>query len=102
MTKTIIRTENLTKKYDESIIALDNVNIEIFEGEIFAILGPNGAGKTTLIKILATLLEPTSGNAFINEIEVQKNPEIAREQFGIVFQEPSSDELLTAYENLKL
>ncbi|MEM3373361.1 MAG: ATP-binding cassette domain-containing protein [Candidatus Anstonellales archaeon] len=99
--KTIIKTNELRKEYG-NIVALDNLNIEIQEGEIFALLGPNGAGKTTTIKILATLLEPTRGKAFINGIDVIKNPDMARKQFGIVFQEPSSDELLTGYENLKL
>jgi ABC-2 type transport system ATP-binding protein len=97
----IVQTNNLTKKYDK-IIAVKDLNIEIDEGEVFGLLGPNGAGKTTIIKMLATLLEPTSGTAEVNGFDVIKQPEKVRESIGIVFQEPSSDELLTAYENIKL
>ncbi len=97
----VIQTLNLTKKY-EKITAVDNLNICIEEGEIFGLLGPNGAGKTTIIKMLATLLAPTSGTAIINGFDIKKRPEKVRESIGIIFQEPSSDELLTGYENIKL
>jgi len=97
----IIQTHNLTKKYGK-ITAVDDLNIEIHKGEIFGLLGPNGAGKTTIIKMLATLLKPTSGTAKVNEFDVVKQPAKVRESIGIVFQEPSSDELLTGYENIKL
>jgi ABC-2 type transport system ATP-binding protein len=97
----VIQTFGLTKKYGK-ITAVDNLNISIEEGEIFGLLGPNGAGKTTIIKMLATLLEPTSGTAKVNGFDVAKQPEKVRESLGIVFQEPSSDELLTGYENIKL
>jgi ABC-2 type transport system ATP-binding protein len=97
----IVETFNLTKKFGK-ITAVDNLGIEIEEGEVFGLLGPNGAGKTTIIKMLATLLEPTSGAAKVNGFDVIKQPHKVRESIGIVFQEPSSDELLTGYENMKL
>lgn len=98
----IIKTHNLTKIFDKKITAVKDLNIEIQKGEIFGLLGPNGAGKTTIIKMFATLLEPTSGTAIVNGFDVVKQPSKVRESIGIVFQEPSSDELLTGYENIKL
>lgn len=97
----VIKTENLTKVYG-TLRALDSLSISIDEGEVFGLLGPNGAGKTTTIKVLATLLAPTSGRAFVNGFDVMKQPSKVRESIGIVFQEPSTDELLTGYENLRL
>jgi ABC-2 type transport system ATP-binding protein len=97
----IIQTYGLTKNYGK-ITAVDNLEISIEEGEIFGLLGPNGAGKTTIIKMLATLLEPTSGTATVNGFDIRKQPARVRESIGIIFQEPSSDELLTGYENIKL
>jgi ABC-2 type transport system ATP-binding protein len=97
----IIETNGLTKKYDK-ITAVDDLSISIEEGEIFGLLGPNGAGKTTIIKMLATLLEPTSGSASVNGYDIKKQPDKVRQSIGIIFQEPSSDELLTGYENIKL
>ena len=97
----VVQTLDLTKKYGK-ITAVENLGISIDEGEIFGLLGPNGAGKTTIIKMLATLLEPTSGTAKVNGFDVIRQPERVRESIGIVFQEPSSDELLTGYENIKL
>jgi ABC-2 type transport system ATP-binding protein len=97
----VIETYGLTKNYGK-ITAVDNLEISIEEGEIFGLLGPNGAGKTTIIKMLATLLEPTSGTAKVNGFDIRKQPARVRESIGIIFQEPSSDELLTGYENIKL
>ena len=97
----IVQTFNLTKKY-KKLTAVDNLNISIEKGEVFGLLGPNGAGKTTIIKMLITLLKPTSGTAKINGFDVIKEPEKVRESIGVVFQDPSSDDLLTGYENLKL
>jgi ABC-2 type transport system ATP-binding protein len=97
----VIETCGLTKNYGK-ITAVDNLEISIEEGEIFGLLGPNGAGKTTIIKMLATLLEPTSGTATVNGFDIRKEPARVRESIGIIFQEPSSDELLTGYENIKL
>jgi len=69
----VIETYGLTKKYGK-ITAVDNLNISIEEGEVFGLLGPNGAGKTTIIKMLATLLEPTSGTATVNGFDIKKQP----------------------------
>ncbi|MCW4054826.1 MAG: ATP-binding cassette domain-containing protein [Candidatus Bathyarchaeota archaeon] len=82
----IVETCNLTKKFGK-ITAVDNLNIRIEEGEVFGLLGPNGAGKTTIIKMLATLLEPTSGIAKVNGFDVLEQPQMVRESIGIVFQE---------------
>ena len=97
----IVETFGLTKNYGK-LTAVENLNISIDEGEVFGLLGPNGAGKTTIIKMLATLLEPTSGTAKVHGFDVLTQPEKVRESIGIIFQEPSSDELLTGYENIKL
>src|SRR3989338_8850645 len=95
----MIELKNLTKRFD-SFIAVDSISFEVKEGEIFGFLGPNGAGKTTTISILATLLTPTAGTAKINGFDVIKNKDGIRKSIGIVFQDPSLDEELTAYENL--
>lgn len=97
----MIKISNLSKKY-EKLTAVDNLSLEIKDNEIFGLLGPNGAGKTTLIHMLATLLKPTSGNATVNGFDIIKESSRVRESIGIVFQVPSSDDLLTGYENLKI
>jgi len=99
--KYAIETENLTKKYNE-LVAVDSLNLKINQGEIFGLLGPNGAGKTTTLLMLATLIPPTSGTAKVNNFDIIKQPDKVRKSIGIVFQDPSSDDLLTGYENLKL
>ena len=96
-----IITTNLTKKYGD-LTAVDDLNLSIESGEIFGLLGPNGAGKTTAIMMLSTLLKPTSGSATVNGFDIVKQPSRVRESIGIVFQDPSSDDTLTGYENLKL
>lgn len=95
-----IEVRNLTKRFDD-LTAVDNISFTIREGEIFAFLGPNGAGKTTTIKVLTTLLRPTSGSVHISGIDVVHDPEKARYTFGIVFQDPSLDDELTAWENME-
>lgn len=97
----MISTNNLTKKF-ENLIAVNNLNLNINEGEIFGLLGPNGAGKTTTILMLTTLKLPTSGTATINGYDIVKDSDKVRKSIGMVFQDPSSDEILTGYENLKL
>jgi ABC-2 type transport system ATP-binding protein len=97
----IIETKNLTKKF-EKMTAVDNLNLQINEGEIFGLLGPNGAGKTTTLLMLVTLKPPTFGTATINGFDIVKQADKVRKSIGIVFQDPSSDEILTGYENLKL
>jgi len=97
----IIEIKDLTKKY-KKITAVDNLSLDIKEGEIFGLLGPNGAGKTTTLLMLTTLRKPTSGTAYVNGFDVVKDPDHVRKSIGIVFQDPSSDDILTGYENLKL
>ncbi len=97
----MITIKNLFKKY-ENLTVLNDINIEVYDNEIFGLLGPNGAGKTTLIHILATLIKPTKGTAIVNGYDIIRNPSKVRSSIGIVFQAPSSDDMLTGYENLKL
>lgn len=97
----IIHVEHATKKFG-SVTAVNNVSLEVFPGELFALLGPNGAGKSTTIKMLTTLLEPTSGTLTLADHDVTKDQDEARKSFGIVFQDPSVDTELTAYENMEL
>jgi len=96
-----IEIMNLSKEYD-GIKAVDGISLEIEYGEIFALLGPNGAGKTTTISILATLLKPTGGRAYVNGYDVVKQASMVRQSIGIVFQDPSLDDRLTAKENLHI
>jgi len=98
--KFIIQAENLTKKFKD-FTAVDSISFSVKPGEIFAFLGPNGAGKTTTIKMLTTLLTPTSGNIRINGFNSVTDQDAARRSFGIVFQDPSLDDELTAYENME-
>lgn len=95
----IIEVDELVKNYKETK-AVNGVSFEVREGEVFGFLGPNGAGKSTTIKMLATLLKPTSGTALINGYDVVKQPNQVRQSIGLVFQDPSLDERLTARENL--
>jgi ABC-2 type transport system ATP-binding protein len=97
----LITVKNLVKKYAD-FKALDGLSFEVNENEIFGLLGPNGAGKTTLIHILATLLKPTEGVAIVNGFDVLHNATKVRQSIGVVFQAPSSDDILTGYENLKV
>jgi ABC-2 type transport system ATP-binding protein len=97
----MIHVENLAKTYGE-LKAVDGVSFHVQPGEIFAFLGPNGAGKTTTIQMLTTLVRPTSGTMRLDGIDPQTNALDARRRFGIVFQDPSLDGELTAYENLEL
>jgi len=94
-----IKVENLTKNFN-GFVAVDNVSFSIKSGEIFGLLGPNGAGKTTMISMLSTLLRPTSGSALVNGFEISTNESGVRRSIGVVFQDQSLDEELTAYENM--
>jgi ABC-2 type transport system ATP-binding protein len=96
-----IETHNLVKRYGD-VAAVDGVDLRVNEGEIFGLLGPNGAGKTTTISILACLLKPTSGEAYVNGYDVMKQPDKVRKSIGIVFQEPAIDEQLTGRQNMKI
>jgi ABC-2 type transport system ATP-binding protein len=100
----IIEVKNLTKKFgagENTVIAVNSVSFSVPEGKIFAFLGPNGAGKTTTIKMLTTLLEPTGGDALINGFDLKNERDNIRHSFGIVFQDPSLDDDLSAYENME-
>ena len=94
-----IKTENLTKKYKNKI-AVNNLNLEIKEGELFSQLGTNGAGKTTTLKMLSTLIKPTSGNIFINELDLTKNKQKIKEILNISPQDTAIAKNLTVLENL--
>lgn len=96
----MIETKNVIKKFGD-FTAVDGISFSVKRGEVFAFLGPNGAGKTTTIKMLTTLLKPTSGDIVLNDHHVVENPYEARKSFGIVFQDPSLDNELTAYENMQ-
>lgn len=96
-----IETQKLTKTYGK-IAALDGVDLCVEPGEAFGLLGPNGAGKTTLISIMSTLIRATSGRAFLCGLDVAREEISVRRRIGIVFQDPSLDEKLTARENLLL
>jgi ABC-2 type transport system ATP-binding protein len=95
----IVRVEGLSKRYGRTL-ALDGVSLEIRPNELFALLGPNGAGKTTLIHILCTILAPDSGTVTLAGFDVVRQPRKARQNLGVVFQEPSVDDRLTVFENL--
>ena len=96
-----IETFDLTKHF-KGTKAVDHLNMKIKQGEIFGLLGPNGAGKTTTISMLCTILKPTEGTATINGYDILKDPHNVRKSIGIVFQEPSVDDILTGRENLRL
>ncbi|WP_087035720.1 ATP-binding cassette domain-containing protein [Thermococcus litoralis] len=94
-----IEVENLVKKYGD-FEAVKGISFKVKIGEIFAFLGPNGAGKTTTVHVLTTLLKLTSGKAIVAGHDVVKEPMEVRKRIGIVFQDPSLDRELTAYENM--
>jgi ABC-2 type transport system ATP-binding protein len=97
----MIRVENLVKRFGD-VTAVDNISFEVPRGEIFAFLGPNGAGKTTTIKMLTTLLQPTSGSLELDGLDPTVNRDDVRKRFGVVFQDPSLDQDLTAWENMEI
>ncbi len=97
----MIRVQNLVKTFGD-FTAVNDISFEVKKGEIFAFLGPNGAGKTTTIKMLTTLLRPTSGNVELDGLDPQQQQNEARRRFGIVFQDPSLEAELTAAENMEI
>ncbi|KQC04959.1 MAG: ABC transporter ATP-binding protein [Methanoculleus sp. SDB] len=96
---TAVHVKDLTKKFGE-FVAVDRISFDIRSGEIFGLLGPNGAGKTTTVSMLATLLRPTSGTAEVCGYDVLHGQDAVRKSIGIVFQDQSLDEELTAWENM--
>jgi ABC-2 type transport system ATP-binding protein len=97
----MIHVKNLVKTFG-NFTAVDDVTFDVAAGEIFAFLGPNGAGKTTTIKMLTTLLHPTSGAIKLDGLDPRTHQNEARKRFGIVFQDPSLDGDLTAWENMEI
>ncbi len=98
----VIEVENLFKKYNGEIIALNNINLKIPQGSIFGLLGPNGAGKSTFINILAGLVNKTSGRVKICDVDIDVNPKTARGSIGVVPQEINIDPFFTPIEILNL
>lgn len=96
-----IKTFDLTRRFG-SLTAVDKVNLEVEQGEIFGLLGPNGAGKSTFISMLCTILNPTSGSAEIEGYDIKSEASDVRRSIGIVFQDPSIDDKLTGRENMEL
>ncbi len=94
-----IEAVELTRRYD-ALVAVDHLSFQSTAGSIFGLLGPNGAGKSTLIKMLTTLLPPTSGSAFVAGFDIVREPAQVRKRIGYVSQMLSSDGDLTGYENL--
>ncbi|MGE5894830.1 MAG: ATP-binding cassette domain-containing protein [bacterium] len=94
-----IVVDSLSKQFNGKR-AVDGIQFQVEKGSIYGFLGPNGAGKTTTINILCTLLKPTSGKAFVNGYDCEKQPDLVRRSIGIVFQDTTLDKDLTAYENL--
>lgn len=96
----IIEVNNLVKKFDD-LVAVDHINFQVAQGELFGFLGPNGAGKTTTINILCTLSKPTAGKATVNGFDVVRQQGQVRQSIGLVFQDPSLDERLSGLQNLR-
>ena len=101
MAESHITVKDLVKKYGD-LTAVDSISFEVPAGSVFAFLGPNGAGKTTTIKMLTTLEKPTSGHIAVNGFDPARQANKVRHSFGIVFQDASLDDELTAYENMFL
>ncbi|MBX4199006.1 ATP-binding cassette domain-containing protein [Candidatus Parcubacteria bacterium] len=97
----MIEAKQLSKTFGDREV-VKHVSFNVPQGQIFAFLGPNGAGKTTTIKMLTTLLDPTGGSVMLNGFDPRENPDEVRKSFGIVFQDPSLDSDLTAYENMEI
>jgi ABC-2 type transport system ATP-binding protein len=97
----MIRVQNLVKRFGD-LTAVNDISFEVHRGEVFAFLGPNGAGKTTTIKMLTTLLRPTSGVLKLDGLDPSVERDKVRHRFGVVFQDPSLDQDLTAWENMEI
>ena len=96
----VIEVEELSRNFGQ-LVAVDKVSFQVAEGEIFGFLGPNGAGKTTTINVLCTLLSPSGGKAMVNGYDVMKQRSEVRRSIGLVFQDPTLDDYLTAEQNLR-
>ena len=98
----IIQTHSLTKVFPGGVKAVDAVDFQVEAGEVFGFLGPNGAGKTTTLKMLNTLIQPTSGTAVVVGLDIRKSPAEVRKRIGYVGQDVGVDEYATGRENLTL
>ena len=96
----MLQTKDLTKRYEDGILALDHLNLEVNEGEIFCLLGANGAGKTTTMRMLATLEEPTDGDAFVDGVSVVQQPEKTRPLVGFMPDSLPAHKDITAWQYL--
>jgi ABC-2 type transport system ATP-binding protein len=96
----VIRCEQLTKRYPGNFLAVDSLDLLVSCGEIFGLLGPNGAGKTTMVGMLTSLIIPSSGKAFVSNIDVIKHPALVKQVIGMVAQTNNLDRALTVWENL--
>ena len=101
--KVLIRTEKLSKYYGKGgeIKAVDDLNLEVYEGETFGLLGPNGAGKTTTVRLLNGIVRPTSGTASINGLDIIKDEEEVKRITGLLAESPGLYEKLSAFEFLE-
>jgi ABC-2 type transport system ATP-binding protein len=97
----MIRVQGLVKRFGD-VVAVNDVSFDVHRGEVFAFLGPNGAGKTTTIKMLTTLLPPTSGTLEVDGLSPTSDRDAVRARIGVVFQDPSLDQDLTAAENMEI
>lgn len=97
---TIISINNLSKIFGTNVV-LKNINLEIKKGEFLTIFGPNGAGKTTLVKIMSTLVSPTSGRVLIDGVDIKENPIGIRKKIGVISHDTYLYTELTAAENLR-
>jgi len=95
-----IEAQGLIRKFGD-LVAVKGVTFSVEQGEVFGFLGPNGAGKTTTINMLCTLLRPTEGTALVAGHDIRRDPDAVRRSIGLVFQDPSLDDQLTAMENLR-
>ncbi|MBO3803844.1 MAG: ATP-binding cassette domain-containing protein [Candidatus Brockarchaeota archaeon] len=102
MAEEIIKAESLTKIFNKTLTAVDHVDFNVKDGEIFGFLGPNGAGKTTTINMLITVLKPTGGRASVLGFDIARQSNEVRRVIGVVPQEYTADEDLTGYENIML
>ncbi len=102
MKNNIIEVRNLVKKYKKATQnAVDGVSFDVKEGEFFTLLGPNGAGKTTTISVLNTTLSKTAGSVKVDGLEIEENADQVRRKIGVIFQNQSLDQNLTAEENVR-
>ena len=97
-----IETHQLAREFEGGIRAVDGVDLEVSDGEIYGFLGPNGAGKTTTVRMLTTLLQPTGGWATVAGHDVSKEPGAVRRKIGVALQEAALDPLMTGRELLEL